>query len=251
MKHFAVLTLIASFALPFAAHAANPQQVGACVGQMTEKNITDKTSATKVCTCVVDEQAKITQAQITNMVGSKATPFVTGILQTINLDELLGQWENELDQFISREQTDFTSWMDGEKSEYNNWFKQMKADLLSEQAFLDQWIASEQTDFLTWFNQMKGQLSQDAAGNLQLEIDKEKIERILLVGFVDGSKVFSDDGTTITSTASDGRTLVKTFTNGFLTMTNVLKSSAGAEVARLVKTFDSNGKLINTVVTYS
>ena len=67
MKHFAVLTLIASFALPFAAHAANPQQVGACVGQMTEKNITDKTSATKVCTCVVDEQAKITQAQKTEL----------------------------------------------------------------------------------------------------------------------------------------------------------------------------------------
>ena len=194
---------------------------------------------------------EITQAQITNMVGSEATPFITGILQTINLDELLGQWENELDQFVSSEQADFTSWMNGEKSEYNNWFEQMKADLLSEQAFLDQWIASEQTDFLTWFNQMKGQLSQDAAGNLQLEIDKEEIERILLVGFVDGSKVFSDDGTTITSTASDGRTLVKTFTNGFLTMTNVLKSSAGAEVARLVKTFDSNGKLIKTVVTYS
>ena len=194
---------------------------------------------------------EITQAQITNMVGSEATPFITGILQTINLDELLGQWENELDQFVSSEQAYFTSWMNGEKSEYNNWFEQMKADLLSEQAFLDQWIASEQTDFLTWFNQMKGQLSQDAAGNLQLEIDKEEIERILLVGFVDGSKVFSDDGTTITSTASDGRTLVKTFTNGFLTMTNVLKSSAGAEVARLVKTFDSNGKLIKTVVTYS
>ena len=67
MKHFAVLTLIASFALPFAAHAANPQQVGACVGQKTEKNITDKTSATKVCTCVVDEQAKITQAQKTEL----------------------------------------------------------------------------------------------------------------------------------------------------------------------------------------
>lgn len=32
---------------------------------------------------------------------------------------------------------------------------------------------------------------------------------------------------------------------------NVLKSSAGAEVARVVKTFDSDGKLINTVVTYS
>lgn len=195
--------------------------------------------------------SEITQAQITNMVGSEATPFVTGILQTISLDELLGQWEDELDQFIASEQADFTNWMHGEKNEYEDWFNQMKEDLLSEQEFLDQWIASEQTDFLAWFNQMKDQLSSDAAGNLQLEIDKEEIKRILLVGFVDGSKVFSDDGTTITSTASDGRTLVKTFTNGFLTMTNVLKSSAGSEIARLVKTFDSNGKLIETVVTYS
>ena len=32
---------------------------------------------------------------------------------------------------------------------------------------------------------------------------------------------------------------------------NVLKSAAGAEVARAVKTFDSDGKLISTVVTYS
>jgi len=30
---------------------------------------------------------EITQAQITNMVGSEATPFITGILQTVNLDE--------------------------------------------------------------------------------------------------------------------------------------------------------------------
>ncbi|MEG1525842.1 MAG: hypothetical protein RR475_12620, partial [Clostridia bacterium] len=97
---------------------------------------------------------------------------------------------------------------------------------------------------------MKGQLSTDSAGKLQLAIDKEEIKRILLVGFEDGSKVFSDDGTIITSTASDGRSLVKTFTNGFLTMTNVLKSSNGVDVARMVKTFDSNGKLINTVVTY-
>lgn len=195
--------------------------------------------------------SEISQAQITNMVGTESTPFVTGILQTISLDDLLGQWEDELDQFVASEQADFTDWMNGEKSEYDDWFEQMKTDLLAEQAFLDQWIATEQSDFLTWFNQMKGQLSTDAAGNLQLKIDKEEIERILLVGFVDGSKVFSDDGTTITSTASDGRTLVKTFTNGLLTMTNVLRSSVGAEIARLVKTFDSSGQLIDTVVTYS
>lgn len=73
---------------------------------------------------------EITQADITNMVGSEATPFVTGILQTINLSELLGQWEDQLEQFV----------------------------------------ASEQADFLTWFDQMRGQLSTDAAGRLQNQI---------------------------------------------------------------------------------
>lgn len=166
--------------------------------------------------------AVINQADITPMVGTESTPFVTGILQTINLDELLGKWQDELDRFT---------------------------DARSQE--VDDWIASEQADFLAWYNQMKDQLSGDVAGNLQLEINKEEVKRILLVGFEDGTKEFSDDGTVITSTASDGRTLTKTFSDGFLTMTNVLKSAAGAEVARAVKTFDSDGKLISTVVTYS
>lgn len=195
--------------------------------------------------------AVINQADITSMIGTESTPFVTAILQTISLDELLGQWQNELDLFTAAQEQEVSDWIANEESGFTTWFDQMKADLQSEQAALDQWVASEQTDFLAWYNQMKDQLSEDAAGNLQLAISKEEIKRILLVGFEDGTKAFSDDGTIITSTASDGRTLTKTFTNGFLTMTNVLKSATGSEVARAVKTFDSDGKLISTVVTYS
>lgn len=164
----------------------------------------------------------ITQADITNMVGTESTPFVTAMLQTISLDELLGQWQSELDQFVDARQDE-----------------------------VDQWIATEQADFLAWYNQMKDQLGEDAAGNIQNQINKDEIKRILLVGFEDGTKEFSEDGTVITSTASDGRILTKTFTNGFLTMTSVLKSAAGAEVARAVKTFNADGSLISTVVTYS
>jgi len=195
--------------------------------------------------------AVINQADITPMVGTESTPFVTGILQTISLDELLGKWQDELDRFTDARSQEVDDWIAQEESDFTTWFNNMKADLQQEQAVLDQWIASEQADFLAWYNQMKDQLSGDVAGNLQLEIDKEEVKRILLVGFEDGTKEFSDDGSTITSTASDGRTLTKTFSDGFLTMTNVLKSAAGAEVARAVKTFDSDGKLINTVVTYS
>jgi len=195
--------------------------------------------------------AVINQADITPMVGTESTPFVTGILQTISLDELLGKWQDELDRFTDARSQEVDDWIAQEESDFTTWFNEMKADLQQEQTVLDQWIASEQADFLAWYNQMKNQLSGDVAGNLQLEIDKEEVKRILLVGFEDGTKEFSDDGTVITSTASDGRTLTKTFSDGFLTMTNVLKSAAGAEVARAVKTFDSDGKLISTVVTYS
>lgn len=195
--------------------------------------------------------AVINQADITPMVGTESTPFVTGILQTISLDELLGKWQDELDRFTDARSKEVDDWIAQEENDFTAWFNKMKADLKQEQTVLDQWIASEQADFLAWYNQMKDQLSGDVAGNLQLEIDKEEAKRILLVGFEDGTKEFSDDGTVITSTASDGRTLTKTFSDGFLTMTNVLKSAAGAEVARAVKTFDSDGKLISTVVTYS
>lgn len=195
--------------------------------------------------------AVINQADITPMVGTESTPFVTGILQTISLDELLGKWQDELDRFTDARSQEVDDWIAQEESDFTAWFNKMKADLQQEQTVLDQWIASEQADFLAWYNQMKDQLSGDVAGNLQLEIDKEEVKRILLVGFENGTKEFSDDGTVITSTASDGRTLTKTFSDGFLTMTNVLKSAAGAEVARAVKTFDSDGKLISTVVTYS
>lgn len=195
--------------------------------------------------------AVINQADITPMVGTESTPFVTGILQTISLDELLGKWQDELDRFTDARSKEVDDWIAQEESDFTAWFNKMKADLQQEQTVLDQWIASEQADFLAWYNQMKDQLSGDVAGNLQLEIDKEEVKRILLVGFEDGTKEFSDDGTVITSTASDGRTLTKTFSDGFLTMTNVLKSAAGAEVARAVKTFDSDGNLISTVVTYS
>lgn len=195
--------------------------------------------------------AVINQADITPMVGTESTPFVTGILQTISLDELLGKWQDELDRFTDARSKEVDDWIAQEESDFTAWFNKMKADLQQEQTVLDQWIASEQADFLAWYNQMKDQLSGDVAGNLQLEIDKEEVKRILLVGFEDGTKEFSDDGTVITSSASDGRTLTKTFSDGFLTMTNVLKSAAGAEVARAVKTFDSDGKLISTVVTYS
>lgn len=219
----------------------------------------------------------ITQANITNMVGTTETPFVTGIIQTISLDELLGQWQDELDQFVANEEADFSEWSRQKRIEFDNWKsaqqqdyenwstteKQNYLDWISEQETTfnnwannqmtseEEWIASMQATFMDWYNNLQTTLSGDVAGNLQLQIDKNDIKRILLSGFADGSKAFNEDGTVIVSTAEDGRTLTKTFTNNFLTMTTVLKSSAGGEIARMVKQFSPDGTLIDITTTYA
>lgn len=55
---------------------------------------------------------KITQAEIVNMVGSPETPFVTGLLEHVDLDTLLGQWRAQLDQFIAGNTKAFNAWFD-------------------------------------------------------------------------------------------------------------------------------------------
>ena len=227
---------------------------------------------------------EITTANITSMIGTESTPFITGILQTVDLNVLLGQWQDQLNKFIllntskfnswmtteeymynkwkEEQETDYETWITNHKTDYDQWvteqrslyeseFESILADLQYQQSLLENWMYGEKADFTDWYNEMKDQLSEDAAGNLQLQIDREEIERILISGFVDGSKVVSEDGTVITSTASDGRVLTKTFTDNFKKMTTVLTSSAGAEIARLVKNFGDNGSSINTTVTYA
>ena len=53
---------------------------------------------------------KITQAEIVNMVGSPETPFVTGVLEHVDLDTLLGQWRSQLNQFIEGREKTFDDW---------------------------------------------------------------------------------------------------------------------------------------------
>lgn len=247
--------------------------------------------------CFIERKAastEIRQGDITPMIGSEETPFVAAILKTLSLEELLGKWQDDLDQFVADREHEFDVWFDTKKEEltaehqalqqwiqneengYATWLAEMKeqitADLEAEREAFDQWEANEQADFTEWFNNIKGQLSEDPAGHLQLEyedllakhndlderhttlrseFDKEEIDRLLLVGFVDGTKEFSDDGLTISSTDSLGRKLVKTFSSDFLTMKVVLSDTTSSEIATMTKTFAADGRLIDTDVTYN
>lgn len=166
----------------------------------------------------------VAQEDITNVIGTDVCPYITGILQVQSIEKNVAQWKDQWDQWYAIETTSNTT-------EINNWKTQ------------------SYSAFDTWFQSVKGQLSTDAAGHLQNEIDSETVKRILMVGLVDGEKVFSDDGTVITTTDSTGKTIVKTFTNGFLTCTSVLKDATGGLMGKMVKNFSTDGKTIDTTVT--
>lgn len=64
----------------------------------------------------------IIQADITPMVGSTETPFVTALLQTVSLDVLLGKWQDELNQFVNNKTQEIDNWVANEEKEFNDWF---------------------------------------------------------------------------------------------------------------------------------
>lgn len=109
-------------------------------------------------------QSTIFQSDIENAVGMDETPFITGVLQQVSIETLLKQWEAEFNTYFTNFQntstTEFNNWLATKVSEYTAWFAQMQTDM-----------DSNFNEFDAWFQRMKDQLSQDAAGHLQAQID--------------------------------------------------------------------------------
>ena len=68
---------------------------------------------------------EIQQSDITNMVGTSVTPFVTGIISTIDIDDLILKWESQWDRWFKDRQENANT-MD---EEWNEWFNSAKNDV--------------------------------------------------------------------------------------------------------------------------
>ena len=196
---------------------------------------------------------EITQADITNVIGTDETPFITGVLETISLDELLGQWQDDLNRFVASEKaratTEIDNYIETNEEDFAAWYAQMKQLMEDAVGELNVWTENQKRTILDWFEHLVNELDENQAVNLQLQIDEVEVKNILLSGLPDGQKTLSPDNTVITSVDSDGRKLVKTFTNNFLTCTTVLTDSNNTEIGRHVKEFSSDGRSVNSTVT--
>ena len=96
---------------------------------------------------------KVTQDLITDCRGSNECPWVTSLIYQVDTSTLYAQWQAAYQKYYEDQEA--------EHDEYFTEFKQAMANFFSQ----------EENAFDTWFQQMIDHLSEDAAGNLQLQID--------------------------------------------------------------------------------
>ncbi len=116
----------------------------------------------------------VNQADITQRVGTGDTPYVTGPLTSINIEDMVMQWE---DQWRIWEQ-EWIAYKNGQISEMNttaqqwrdlwdSWYTETTTDALNDQ---NAWQNDRQSRFDTWFASLQDELEPDVAATLAASI---------------------------------------------------------------------------------
>lgn len=141
----------------------------------------------------------ITQSDITNKVGTSQTPFVTGIIETINIDDLIAKWEAEWEDVSNGKEQEFETWLNTKRIEFQNLINSINADA-------NQSISNNQSAFETWFNSIQAILDNNVAGQLANKI-VELENRWKILGKYYEYRDSIDDHNDSAITASDGTTI--------------------------------------------
>lgn len=107
------------------------------------------------------ETTMIYARDITNMVGTSECPFATGVLEGINLDSWVKQWDDEFHDWEDNSKAAFEVWMLNQKSVYTSWFNSVR----------DQ-MGADLNEFEAWVDSIRDIIDENAATHLQSEIDE-------------------------------------------------------------------------------
>ena len=97
----------------------------------------------------------ITQANIENVVGTEETPFITALLKTVSVDELLGQWRAQLDDFLNLKQTEVETFIEVNEKEYDDSIASKEQEVNER---IDTLIAANEATYAEWSNAMKTEM---------------------------------------------------------------------------------------------
>lgn len=138
----------------------------------------------------------LTQSNVENAVGTSATPFVTGILETIDIDDLIAQWKSQWNDWTEEVDLNWNNWFETVNNAWTAWFNQSQSDWedtlqerteeweeikdtvdsewASQQGSINSdytnWKQTALASYNQWLEQIQGTLDDDAATQLASEI---------------------------------------------------------------------------------
>lgn len=149
----------------------------------------------------------IRQANITNMVGTSQTPFVTGILETMNIDDLIAQWQDQWDEYHNFWEAEWEAWYLAQttniqnafllwKEEWEAWAAQYESSMNAtkeqwealwqqwfynyintNQTAIDEWQARRDKEFMDWFQSLQDLCSEQNCAAMAARVE-ELTERV-------------------------------------------------------------------------
>lgn len=151
----------------------------------------------------------ITQAQITDTrLDSRVCGLVTGVVNQIDTTDLYNQFESYFSEFKERYEVDMSLWTDEQKRAYSDFVSGSKESYEefteSQEQIYEEWYDyhtnSWTEEFENWFENVKGNLDEDAAGHLQLQVDELKdhvgVDKMVWLSDLDWSYAQQDFETT-------------------------------------------------------
>lgn len=97
----------------------------------------------------------IRAADITSMIGTSATPYVTGILDTVNIDALLDQWKDQWEEFFEKQTLDMETTNAFWKKEWKLWYEAQTSEI--QDAYL-----AWQSEWSLWSSKYKTEMEETA-----------------------------------------------------------------------------------------
>lgn len=101
-------------------------------------NLTKTESVHQYALAYIRVNARVTEirtADITSMIGTNDTPYVTGPLKTISIESMVAQWEDQWKAFFEKETADMEETHDFWKDQWRKWFQAQTTEI--QQAYLN------------------------------------------------------------------------------------------------------------------
>lgn len=146
----------------------------------------------------------IRQADITSMIGQGTAPYVTGILDTINIESMVLQWEDQWKKFFEKQTGDMEDANEHWLYEWKTWYETYRADmeqtgqdwkkqweewynLFTESGIsnFDQWRDDFTQKVMKWLESIQALVESDERGELASLVEKLSKRLELLETFAD------------------------------------------------------------------